>query len=149
MNERIRYEIQKESSSICITEIATISWDGGEMRLVNNNEGLSVDGKEYTPCGFSFTPPSSSGRDGKLTVDDTSGELTYTLQLVDSAEVAVSVIDAEDPSNPLDGPVYFKIDSFSTSSDGSCSLTLSVKSKTSYGLSKYTYSARIFPGLFG
>ena len=60
-----------------------------------------------------------------------------------------SVIDAEDPSNPLDGPVYFKIDSFSTSSDGSCSLTLSVKSKTSYGLSKYTYSARIFPGLFG
>ena len=124
---------------------------GRELGVINvGGDGIvSVDGKEYTPCGFSFTPPSSSGRDGKLTVDDTSGELTYTLQLVDSAEVAVSVIDAEDPSNPLDGPVYFKIDSFSTSSDGSCSLTLSVKSKTSYGLSKYTYSARIFPGLFG
>lgn len=149
MNDRILGEIQSESSSICITETARITWDGGELRLVNNNEGITVDDEDYLPCGFSFTPPSASGRDGEITIDDTDGSLTYILQQVEKMQVEVSIIDAEDPEYPLDGPVDFDVDSFSSSSEGSCTLTLSSRSKLSYGLSKLTYSAKIFPGLFG
>ena len=149
MNDRIIGEIQAESSSICITEIAKLTWAGGELRIVNNNEGITVGGKEYTPCAFTFTPPSSSGRDGEITIDDTDGNLVYILQQIDKLQIEVSIIDAEDPEYPLDGPVDFDADSFTSSSDGSCSLTLSSRSKLSYGLSKLTYSAKIFPGLFG
>ena len=52
MNDRILGEIQSESSSICITETARITWDGGELRLVNNNEGITVDDEDYSPCGL-------------------------------------------------------------------------------------------------
>ena len=149
MNDRLIGNIQSESSSICITEAVTLKWEGGTMRLVNNNEAIRIDGEEYTPCGLSFTPPSSSGRDGELRIDDTDGSLTYILQQVDKMQVEISIIDAEDPEYPLDGPVDFDVDSFSSSSEGPCTLTLSSRSKLSYGLSKLTYSAKIFPGLFG
>lgn len=149
MNDRIIGEIQAESSSICITEIADISWKGGILRIINNNEGITIGDNEYSPCGFSFTPPSASGHDGEMTIDDTDGNLTYILQEADSMKISVSIIDAEDPLYPLDGPVDFDVESFTTSSDGSCTLTLSSKSKLSFGLSKLTYSAKIFPGLFG
>ena len=150
MNERIREEIQAESSSICIAEMARIRWDDGEMRIINNNEAVTVDGEEYTPCGFSFTPPSSDDRDGEITVDDTDGNLAYIVQLKDRITVTIAVVDIEAPSYPLDGPVDFDVSTATaSSSDGKCTLSLSSRSKLSYGLSKYTYSPQIFPGLFG
>ena len=149
MNDTTIRELQAESSDICVTEIVTISWEDGEKRLINNNEALTVNGMEYAPCGLSFNPPSGEGRDGELSVDDTDGELTYTLQLKDKASVSISLIDIDDPEEPLDGPVEFDVSSFRSSSDGTCTLTLSSRSRLSYGLSKLTYSTTIFPGLFG
>lgn len=148
MSDIIR-ELQAESSPICITEIARIAWDGGEIYLVNNNEGITSGGKEYTPCGFSFTPPSGEGKDGEISVDDTDGNLTYILQEKDRFEVEIAVIDTENPSEPLDGPLLFDAESFTSSSDGTCSITLSSRSGLSFGLSKLTYSSGMFPGLFG
>lgn len=149
MNDRLIWNIQSESSSICITEAVTLKWKGGIIKLVNNNEAISIGGEEYTPCGLSFTPPSSSGRDGELRIDDTDGSLTYILQQTEKMEISISLIDAEDPEEPLDGPADFDAESFTSSSDGSCTIVLSSRSKLSYGLSKLTYSAKIFPGLFG
>lgn len=148
MNDRIIGEIQAETSSICITEIARISWDDGEIRIINNNEGITIDDEEYTPCGFSFNAP-TEGRDGELTVDDTDGSLTYILQQKDRIRATITIIDTDEPESPLEGPVDFDVDSFTTASEGSCKMSLSSRSKLSYGLSKLTYSTAIFPGLFG
>ena len=149
MNDRIIGELQAESSSICVTEIVVIAWDDGEKRLINNNASLTIGNEVYEPCGLSFNPPSSEGRDGEISIDDTSGELTYILQLKEKATVTVTLIDTAEPDDPLDGPVTFDVDQFTSSSDGSCTLTLSARSRLSYGLSKLTYSSQIFPGLFG
>lgn len=119
------------------------------MRLVNNTEWVNIGGEDYTPCGLSFNPPSASGNDGKITIDDTDGRLTYILQSVEHIEAEVSIIDAENPDEPLDGPVSFDVESFTTSSEGSCNLVLTARSRLSYGLSKFTYSSQLFPGLFG
>ena len=142
-------ELEAESSAICVTEIAVLEWDSGEKRLINNNASITIGGKEYEPCGMSFTPPSTEGRDGELAIDDTDGSITYALQESDSAHVTISLIDTADPDTILDGPVDFDIESFSSTSEGTCTLTLSSHSRLSYGLSKLTYSTSIFPGLFG
>ena len=149
MNDTTINELQAQSSGICITELAVIAWEDGEKRLINNTESLTVGEETYSPCGFSFNPPSGEGRDGELSIDDTDGELTYILQLKEKVSATISLVDIDDPETPLDGPVTFDVSSFNSTSDGTCTLTLSLRSRLSYGLSKLTYSTAIFPGLFG
>lgn len=149
MNESVKNRILSETTDAIITEIARISWNGGEKLLINDNKPLEINGEEYEPCGFSFSPPSDSGKEGEISVDDTDGTLTYTLQEKESISVMISIIDTAYPDYPLDGPVEFEAESFSSTSDGTCSIKLVSRSRLSYGLSKLTYSSRIFPGLFG
>ena len=149
MNSNTVSEILKESSGAVISEIIEITWDGGSLRYVNNTEGIEIGDEYYTPTGFSFTPPDGTGGSGTLEIDDTDGTLTYILQEKDTISVSVALIDMDEPEPFLEGPLSFDIEEASSSSDGSCRLTLSSRSKLSYGLSKLTYSTTIFPGLYG
>lgn len=144
--ETIR-EITSVSSSLCITEIARITWNNKELLLVNNNKAAMVDGKEYTPCGFKYSPPSDSG-DGSIEIDDVDGTLTYAIQSTESMEIEISLIDVDDTSYRIEGPIYFKADSASATSKGTVTIDIALTDRISYALSKFTYSTSNFPGLF-
>ena len=149
MNESIKKELLKQESSICITEIARLIWDGGEKCYINNAEPRTVNGKEYLATGFSFSPPSDTTGAGSLEIDDTNGELAYLIQSIDKMQAEIALIDADDTSYCIEGPITFRVEEASASSDGKCTLSISLESGLSFGASKLTYSAQLFPGLYG
>ena len=150
MTESTRMDLFRESSGMIITEIVRLEWDDGEALLINDSAALSINGEEYTPCGMAFTPPSSEEGEAELRIDDIDGKIAGIMQMTDSASITISVIERSAPEDPLDGPAEFSVSSFTaSSSDGSCTLSLSARSRLSYGLSKLTYSSASFPGLFG
>lgn len=147
MRTETRKELMSVSSSICITEIARIAWEDGESLLVNNTEPVTVGGKEYSPCSFRYSPPGDNA-EGSLEIDDIDGSLTYAIQSTDKMSVEISLIDTDDTSYIIEGPVFFTAESASATSKGSVSLDISMADRMNYGLSKCTYSAMNFPGLF-
>ncbi len=121
-----------------------------DLKFIDNTEDIGL----YSARGFDFTPPTYGSVDeaSTITIDDVDRVLAKAFQEIgnDAATAQVGLIDTENPEIMIDGPYKYKVVSFSkSSSDGKVTLSLQRLAILDCKASAKTYSATVFPGLFG
>ena len=121
-----------------------------DLRFIDNTEDIGL----YSARGFDFTPPAYGSVDeaSTISIDDVDRTLANVFQGIGSeaATAQIGLIDTENPETMIDGPYRYKVVSFSkSSSDGKATLSLQRLAILDCKASAKTYSATVFPGLFG
>ncbi len=121
-----------------------------DFNFIDNTEDIGL----YSARGFDFTPPTYGSVDeaSTITIDDVDRTLAKAFQEIGNtaATAQVGLIDAQNPEILIDGPYRYKVISFSkSSSDGKATLSLQRLAILDCKASTKTYSATVFPGLFG